>query len=122
MKTFMNIIINTGYIPSKLNTSLIIPIIKTKIKIKFDKNNYRPISVSNVIAQIREKIIRFKCPAISTSLSNQFRLENSMTTLHPLFLLKETIQNHKLTEKPLYIASKLGQAYDSYGDMVCYTN
>jgi len=97
-----------------LNTSIIIPIIKDKNKILFDKNNYRPISVSNVLAQILEKIILLNCPAINATSSTQFGFKSLMSTLHPLFLLKESINTYKMEEKPLYIAClDSAKAYDS---------
>lgn len=114
IKSFMNMILHTGYVPKKLNTSIIIPIIKDKTKILFDKNNYRPISVSNVLAQILEKIILLNCPAINATSSIQFGFKSLMSTLHPLFLLKESINKYKMEEKPLYIACLDSEkAYDS---------
>ena len=70
VKTLFNAIIKTSHIPSKLNASIVIPIIKDKSKTSYDKNNYRPISVSNVFAQILEKIILIKCPNIINSISS----------------------------------------------------
>jgi hypothetical protein len=57
----INAIIGTCYTPKMLNRSVIIPIIKDKNKKEFDKNNFRPISVSNVFVQILEKVILQKC-------------------------------------------------------------
>jgi hypothetical protein len=114
IKLFVNLILYTGYIPKTLNTSIIIPIIKDKSMNQFDKNNYRPISVSNVLAQILEKVILVNCPIINNSSTVQFGFKNLMSTIHPLFLLKEAIHKYKLEEKPLYIASLDSEkAYDS---------
>jgi len=91
IKLFVNLILYTGYIPKTLNTSIIIPIIKDKSMNQFDKNNYRPISVSNVLVQILEKVILVNCPIINNSSTVQFGFKNLMSTIHPLFLLKEAI-------------------------------
>ena len=114
IKSFINLILFSGYVPKSLNTSIIIPIMKNKTLNKFEKHNYRPISVSNVFAQILEKVILLNCPVINASDAAQFGFKNLMSTIHPLFLLKETIHKHKQEKKPLYIASMDSEtAYDS---------
>ncbi len=55
-----NAILYTGYTPKNLNRTIIILIIKDKNKKEFDKDNYRPISISNVKSQILEKVILLK--------------------------------------------------------------
>ena len=64
IKTLINLILNTSYTPKILNRTIIVPIIKDKSRRQFDKNNFRPISVSNVIAQILEKVILMKCKVL----------------------------------------------------------
>jgi hypothetical protein len=110
----INAILNTGYTPEFLNRSIIIPIIKDKTKTEFDKNNFRPISISNVFAQILEKVILLKCKELENTSNFQFGFKNQMSTLHPLFLLKEIINTHLEENMPLYIASLDSEkAYDS---------
>ena len=110
----INAILNTGYTPELLNRSIIIPIIKDKTKAEFDKNNFRPISISNVFAQILEKVILQKCKELENTSKFQFGFKNQMSTLHPLFLLKEIINTHLEENMPLYIASLDSEkAYDS---------
>ena len=60
LKDFMNAILCTGIIPENFNRSIIIPIIKDKSKKIFDVNNLRPISVSNCLSQMFERIILYK--------------------------------------------------------------
>jgi hypothetical protein len=110
----INAILNTGYTPELLNRSIIIPIIKDKTKAEFDKNNFRPISISNVFAQILEKVILQKCKELEKTSKFQFGFKNQTSTLHPLFLLKEIINTHLEENMPLYIASLDSEkAYDS---------
>ena len=101
----INAILYTGYTPKNLNRTIIIPIIKDKNKKEFDKDNYRPISISNVIAQILEKVILLKCKILFKSDDLQFGFKQNMSTIHPLFLMKEVINNHIEEKEPLYIAS-----------------
>ena len=56
-KDFMNAILCTGKIPKNFNRSIIIHIVKDKSKKMFDVNNLRPISVSNSLSQMLERII-----------------------------------------------------------------
>jgi hypothetical protein len=112
--TLINAILNTGYTPKLLNRSIIIPIIKDRNKEEFDCNNYRPISVSNVIAQILEKVILLKCKELENTSELQFGFKQQRSTLHPLFLLKEVINKHLEENMPLYIAMLDSEkAYDS---------
>jgi hypothetical protein len=52
---FFNYFITLNKLPSKLNQSIIKPIIKDQKKSTNDTNNIRPISISNCLSQIFEK-------------------------------------------------------------------
>ncbi len=90
----INAILNTGYTPKTLNRSIIIPKMKDKNRKDFDKNNFRPISVSNVFAQILKKFILLKCNTLFITSKLKFGFKQQMFTLHPLFLLKEVMHKH----------------------------
>ena len=67
-----------------------------------------------MFAQILEKVILFKCKELEKTSNFQFGFKNQMSTMHPLFLLKETIHNHLEEDMPLYIASLDSEkTYDS---------
>jgi hypothetical protein len=67
-----------------------------------------------VIAQILEKVILRKCKILFKSDDLQFGFKQNMSTIHPLFLMKEVINNHIEEKEPLYIASLDSEkAYDS---------
>ena len=85
--------------PSLLNRS----IMKDKNKKQFDANNFRPISVSNVFAQILEKVIFESCNNLLNTSNRQFGFKQNMLPLHPLFLVKELIHKNIKEETPLYI-------------------
>ena len=114
LKDFINAILCTGVIPENFNRSIIIPIIKDKSKKVFDVNNLRPISVSNCLSQLLERIILYKSKFLNDSSTNQFGFQLGLSTYQPIFLLKETVNKYKRTKSPLYIASlDAEKAYDS---------
>ena len=114
IKTLINAILYSGLIPKHFNRSVIIPIIKDKQKKKFDVNNYRPISVSNVFAQLLEKIILMNCPILKESSDRQYGFKEALSTYQPLFIIKEIIDKYRSQKSPLYIASlDAAKAYDS---------
>ena len=49
MSTLVSSIVVHGHVPHYMNESVIVPIIKDKNKRVNDKNNYRPICLSNII-------------------------------------------------------------------------
>ena len=89
IETLINAILCSGRIPKDLNWSIIVPLIKDKNEICFNANNYRPISVSNVIAWILEKLILFNTPVLKTISNMQFSFKNAVSTHQPIFLSKE---------------------------------
>jgi hypothetical protein len=95
--------------------SLIInPIIKDNKKKAFEINNFRPVSISNCIAQIFERIILKLSPNLQISEDNQFGFKMGLSTYQPLFLVKETISKYKRTKSPCYVVSlDAEKAFDS---------
>ena len=85
LKDFINAILCTGVIPENFNRSIIIPIIKDKSKKVFDVNNLRPISVSNCLSQLLERIILYKSKFLNDSSTNQFGFQLGLSTYHPYF-------------------------------------
>ncbi len=61
------------------------PIKKDKKKSINDIDNLRPISVSNILAQIFERILLTKMNFVSKSHENQFGYKNRTSCTHALF-------------------------------------
>jgi hypothetical protein len=88
---FYKYIFHYVVIPSELNISHIIPIIKDKKKPNNSLNNLRPISIANTLAQIFERILSNKMPEINLTHHNQFGYKKKISCTHALFAFKETI-------------------------------
>lgn len=101
----LNHIFNYGIFPKNFNLSIILPIIKDKSMKKFNSNNYRPLSISNFMAQLFEAIILDDNYELKCGNANQFGFKSSLSTLHSLLLVKETIDQSLAHKSPLYIAS-----------------
>jgi hypothetical protein len=91
---FFSNIFKYGLIPSNLNVTYILPIIKDIKKPTNTINNIRPISISNPFAQIFERILLNKIPNILNTHQNQFGYKNKTSCSHALFAFKETIIHH----------------------------
>jgi hypothetical protein len=104
----------SGFIPNEFNLTIIKPIIKDNKKKEFDINNFRPVSISNSLAQIFERVILKLSPNLIKSDDNQFGFKMGLTTYLPLFLVKETISEYKRSKTPCYVASlDAEKAFDS---------
>jgi hypothetical protein len=88
---FFRFIFTHGVIPDDINITHIIPIKKDKNKSINDTNNLRPISISNTLAQIFERLLMTKINSINNTHTNQFGYKNKTSCSHGLFTFKETI-------------------------------
>jgi hypothetical protein len=85
-----NLIMISG-LPENINTSIIVPIKKNR-KIKtFELNNLRPISISNSLSQIFEKVILYKSPELLKKNNLQFGYKSQISTTIPLTIINECI-------------------------------
>jgi len=102
---FYNDFIIDKVIPTKLNTSIIKPIIKDQKKSTSDTNNIRPISISNCLAQIFEKLILSNSPKLHKSHKNQFGFKPKTSCNHAIFTIKETVLSYIQHRSSCKIAS-----------------
>jgi hypothetical protein len=79
---FIQFIFKYGVIPKDFNKVHIIPIVKDRNKSINDLSNLRPISISNTLAQIFERIIKNKIPQLSKTDQNQFGYKNKTSCTH----------------------------------------
>jgi hypothetical protein len=102
---FFNRFLTTGTIPRKLNYSLIKPILKDQNKNTDDTNNIRPLSISNCLAQIFERLILINSPSLNKSHKNQFGFKKLTSCNHAIFTMKETILHYTQNKTACKIAS-----------------
>lgn len=100
-----NIMYQYSYIPKNFNTSIIKPIIKDPSKSLNDIKNIRPISISNSLAQLFEKVILLNSPKLSKIHKNQFGFKRKTSCNHAIFVVKETILNYLNNRTPCRLAS-----------------
>jgi hypothetical protein len=86
---FFQFIFKHGVIPVNFNNIHIVPIVKDKNKSSNDLANLRPISISNTLAQIFERITKLKLPQLGNTHQNQFGYKNKTSCTHALFAFKE---------------------------------
>jgi hypothetical protein len=86
---FFQFIFKHGVIPVNFNNIHIVPIVKDKNKSANDLSNLRPISISNTLAQIFERITKLKIPQLGNTHHNQFGYKNKTSCAHALFAFKE---------------------------------
>jgi hypothetical protein len=89
-----------------LNITHIHPILKDESPPSNDLNNLRPISISNVLAQLFERILGYNLSEIKKTHQNQFGYKSRTSCTHALFIFKETIIKHLEMNKSI-IAVKL---------------
>jgi hypothetical protein len=112
---FFNFIFHYGVIPDDFNVTHIIPIKKDK-KIKTDDiNNLWPISISNILAQIFERLLLNKMSEINKTHDNQFGYKNKTSCTHALFVFKETII--KQVENNMHIFAALLDAIKAFDNL-----
>ena len=88
----MSAILVHGYVPKSILKSVIVPIIKNKNKRISDKDNYRPICISNVFTKVVEKLLYSRLEDYLQSTHNQFGAKQKHGTEMCVFVLKELIR------------------------------
>ena len=97
LRMLMSAMLIHGYMPEKLMNGVIIPVTKNRNKSISDKQNYRPISLSNIISKIFECILLKKLQPYIGTCVNQFGYKPNSGTELCIFTLKEYLNYyHKL--------------------------
>ena len=84
-----------GHVLHSMNESVIVPIIKDKNKRVNDKNNYRPICLSNICSKIIEVVIFNRIGTFLQSSPNQFRFKPKHGTELCVFAFKDLLGFYK---------------------------
>ena len=94
MSKLVSYIVVHGHVPHYMNESVIVPIIKDKNKRVNDKNNYRPICLSNIslCSKIIEVVIFNRIGTFLQSSPNQFGFKPKHGTELCAFAFKELLR------------------------------
>ena len=92
LSILMSAILVHGYVHQSLLKSVIVPIIKNKNKRISDKDNYRPICISNVFTKVVEKVLYNRMEDYLQTTHNQFGFKQKHGTEMCVFVLKELIR------------------------------
>ena len=102
---FFNSFVINSKIPFKFNHTIIKPILKDQNKKSNDTNNIRPLSISNCLAQIFEKLILLNSPRLAKIHKNQFGFKKKTSCNHSIFVMKETVLKYTKNGSACKIAS-----------------
>ena len=96
--------INHQVIPHLFNVGIIKPIVKNENEDPNDINNLRPITISDVLANIYEKIIITEMDKKHAHNDKQFGFKKSSSCNHAVFTLRESILFNLKNKKKVHIA------------------
>jgi hypothetical protein len=120
---FFKFVFKNCIFPENFNISFIKPIIKDYKKSNSDLKNLRPISISNTLSQIFERILLECIPDITNTHDNQFGYKNKTGCIHALFCVKETISNLIENKKRVILFRlMLRKLLINYGVLVYFLN
>ena len=102
---FFNFIKKFQVIPKNFNLGIINPLIKDKNKSNKDILNQRPITISNVLAQMLERLLLEKMLILNSTSNSQFGFKPKSSCNHAIFTLKGTILNYIENGSKCYIVS-----------------
>ncbi len=102
---------NFNRIANYFNTGMITLLIKDKKKASDDMNNLRPIMLSDVLANLLEKLfLKLMSPWIKLS-KYQFGFRENHSCLHAIVMARETILDYMARGKPVYGVAELYASY-----------
>ena len=104
MSTLVSSIVVHGHVPHNMNESVIVPIIKDKYKRVNDKNNYRPICLSNICSKIIEVVIFNRIGTFLQSSPNQFGFKPKHGTELCVYAFKELLRFYQKHGSAMHVA------------------
>ena len=104
LSLFVTSVLFHGHLPNSLIESVIVPIIKDKNKRVSDKNNYRPIGLSNICTKILEKLLLCRMEDFMCISANQFRFKRKHGTDMCVYVLKELIRYYTKHGSQMFVA------------------
>ena len=100
---FINACFRHTFIPQKIMDTVMVPLVKNKLKPATDSDNYRPIAIATAISKLFELVILSKCEDLLYTSDNQFGFEKGHSTDLCIFSLKEIINYYNSQGSPIFI-------------------
>ena len=92
-----------GYLPQGLMDTKIIPLVKNKCGKLSDKNNYRPVAISNSLSKVFELILLDRCEEYLWTSGNQFGFKADHSTEMCIYALHEFIDYYRSRSTNVYV-------------------
>ena len=92
-----------GYMPQGLMDSKIIPLVKNKCGKLSDKNNYRPVAISNSLSKVYELILLDRCEEYLWTSGNQFGFKADHSTEMCIYAVHEFIDYYRSRSTNVYV-------------------
>ena len=86
------IIMSHGYVPNSFGVGVIVPLVKDKTGNINNVDNYRGITLSQVISKLFEMVVLDMCDDALQTDSLQFGFKNKIGTADAIFTVKSTIK------------------------------
>lgn len=113
VKLILEKIFQFGKMPHLFNIVKILPIIKEENEDNGDINNIRPITISDTMSNIFEKVIINDIENNHLDQNLQFGFKRNSSTNHAIFVLKETVNFYNYKKKNVYAcAIDASKAFD----------
>ena len=111
-----------SYISNEMSDTIIVPVLKDKLKDPSSEDNYRPIAMASVATKIFEKLVLGRLETYLDTTHMQFGFKKGLSTDMCIFALKEVINYYKKLNTPVFICFlDLRSAFDrvSYNELFC---
>jgi hypothetical protein len=113
LKNMFEKMIQFNIIPQNFNIGKISPIIKDDNGSEMDLNNVRPITISDTISNIYEKVMLNEINKTHKDATKQFGFKRNSSCQHAIFTVRETIVHHREAGKPVFAcAIDASKAFD----------
>jgi len=103
MAMVINAMFTHSYFPSNIMETVIIPIIKDKRGDVTDKDNYRPIAITNIFSKVIELVLLCRYSSLLVAADNQFGFRNKHSTDMCVFAFQQVIDLYVSLNSPVYI-------------------
>ena len=110
---FINSCLCHSYIPLKVMSILIIPLLKNKLKPANESDNYRPIALATAVSKLFEKILMRKSEKHLKVCDNQLGFRSEHSTELCIFALKDIVNYYNAGGSPVFMCFlDIRKAYD----------